>query len=155
MLLLGFAENSVQLVPDGTLFLHIILIIIMVYVLNKTLFSPINHILEERERRTRGRSGEADKILKQVESSLTRYERSLREARAEGYRLLEQARAAAVQSRQALLSQLHDEIDFSVAEQRRLISEQSERARVVLESDARRIAADISQQILNRPISGV
>jgi len=43
---LGFAENSIQLVPDGTLLLHILIILVMVYVLNATLFKPINRILQ-------------------------------------------------------------------------------------------------------------
>jgi F0F1-type ATP synthase membrane subunit b/b' len=48
MTFVAFAENSIQLVPDGTLFLHIIIILLMVFVLNATLFKPINRILEER-----------------------------------------------------------------------------------------------------------
>ena len=39
--ILGFAEDSIQLVPDGTLVLHVIIILVMVYVLNATLFKPI------------------------------------------------------------------------------------------------------------------
>ena len=70
MIFLAFAENSIQLVPDGTLFLHIAIILIMVFVLNRTLFKPINRILDERERRTRGRSGEAHDILQRVEEGL-------------------------------------------------------------------------------------
>jgi len=42
---LGFAENSIQLVPDGTLILHVIIILVMIYVLNTTLYQPINRIL--------------------------------------------------------------------------------------------------------------
>ena len=98
MIFLGFAENPV-LVPDGTIFLHIIIILVMVYVLNATLFKPINRILEERERRTRGRSGEAKGIIQEVEDKLAAYERSLREARSEGYRLMEQERAEAMRER--------------------------------------------------------
>ena len=49
---LGLAENSIQLVPDGTLILHVLIILVMVYVLNATLFKPINQILAARERRT-------------------------------------------------------------------------------------------------------
>src|SRR5947209_1129969 len=58
---LGFAENSIQLVPDGTLLLHVLIILVMVYVLNATLFRPINRILEARDKRTRGRLTEARK----------------------------------------------------------------------------------------------
>ena len=63
---LGLAENSIQLVPDGTLILHVIIILVMVYVLNATLFKPINQILESREKRTRGRLSEAQEVMKSV-----------------------------------------------------------------------------------------
>ena len=42
MLCLALAEGSIQLVPEGTVFFHIAVIILMVYVLNATLFRPIN-----------------------------------------------------------------------------------------------------------------
>jgi len=151
MILLGFAENSIQLVPDGTLILHIAIIVLMIYLLNKTLFRPINIILAERERRTSGGTGEAQDILKRVANSLNRYERSLRDARTEGYRLLEQERATALLERQNLLNSLRVEIESSTEEQKNLLRTQSEQARTLLEADARKIAADISSQILNRP----
>ena len=151
MILLGFAENSIQLVPDGTLFLHIAIIVLMIYLLNKTLFRPINKILADRERRTRGGTGEAHDILQRVVNSMNSYERSLRDARTEGYRLLEQERATALLERQNLLNSLRVEIESSTEEQKNLLRTQSEQARTSLESDARKIAADISSQILNRP----
>src|SRR5215216_3613820 len=142
MTLLAFAENSIQLVPDGTLFLHILIILVMVFVLNATLFKPINRILEERERRTRGRSGEAHDILQRVEEKVTQYERTLREARAAGYQLMEQERAAALSERQARLNAVKDEINSSVGEQKEAIHAQVEDARATLEQEARRIAAE-------------
>jgi F-type H+-transporting ATPase subunit b len=148
---LALADNSIQLVPDGTLILHVILIILMVFILNITLFRPINRILEERERRTRGRSGEAQDILRRVESSIGQYERSLREARAEGYHLLEQQRTEAMRERQAGLSSLREELSRSVEEQKGTIQTQKDQARTALGDDARRIAAQIRSQILHRP----
>jgi F-type H+-transporting ATPase subunit b len=153
MIFLAFAENSIQLVPDGTLFLHIAIILVMVFVLNATLFKPINRILEERDRRTRGRSSEAQDILQRVEENLTRYERTLREARAEGYRLMEQERAAAVSDRQAKVNAVREEINRSITEQKEAINTQVEEARAALEQEARRLASEIGSQILHRPIS--
>ena len=43
------AETSIQLVPDGTLLLHLLMVGVMVAVLNRTLLKPINQILAERE----------------------------------------------------------------------------------------------------------
>jgi F-type H+-transporting ATPase subunit b len=153
MIFLAFAENSIQLVPDGTLLLHITIILVMVFVLNATLFKPINRILEEREKRTRGRTGEARDILQRVDEKLAQYEHSLREARAEGYRLMEQERATAMSERQTQLGVVREEINRSMTEQKQAVRTQVEEARTTLESDARRFAAEIGAQILNRPIS--
>ncbi|MBA3248705.1 MAG: hypothetical protein H0T63_11575 [Pyrinomonadaceae bacterium] len=155
MLFLGFLQNSIQLVPDGTIFLHIALIIFMVYVLNATLFRPINRILEERERRTRGRSGEAQDTLRRVDANLKRYENSLREARVEGYQRLEQERAEAMRVRQAQVDKVRAEVTQSIAEQKTAIQVQTTEARASLEGDARRIAGEISSQLLRRPGGGV
>jgi F-type H+-transporting ATPase subunit b len=147
----GLAENSIQLVPDGTLFLHIILIILMVFILNLTLFRPINQILAERERQTHGRMSGAQKIFNQIESDLGRYEQSLRGARAEGYQFLEQQRTEALQERQGMLHRLREELEVSSEQQKNSIQAQAENARLTLEEDSRRVAAEISQHILRRP----
>jgi F-type H+-transporting ATPase subunit b len=153
MIFLCFAENSIQLVPDGTLFLHIALILLMVFVLNATLFKPINRILEERERRTRGRSGNARDILRDVEEKVSLYEHTLREARSEGYRLMEQERATALRERQIKLDAVREEIGRSIAEQKEAINAQVERARATLKADALQVAAELGAHILHRPIS--
>ena len=150
---LALAENSIQLVPDGTLFLHIALIILMVFVLNITLFRPINKVLEEREKRTRGRSGEAQDILGRVESGLKRYETSLREARLEGYHLLEAQRTEAMSVRQSQLGKVREELRGLVEVEKDSIRTQTDAARDALAGDARRFAAEISDQVLRRGAS--
>lgn len=155
MILLAFAENSIQLVPDGTLLLHVFIILLMVFILNRTLFKPINRILEERDKRTRGRSGQARKILSDVEAKLSAYERALREARAEGYRLMEQERAEAIRERQIKLNAIREEIGRTVAAEQESIRAQAEAARATLESNAYEIAAEISAHILRRPVDQV
>lgn len=153
MIFLGLAENSIQLVPDGTLFLHIAIILVMVFVLNATLFKPINRILEEREKRTRGRSGEAREILGRVDAGLNRYERTLREARAEGYRLIEQQRTLAMNTRQERLGAVKEEINASLVAEKQTIQAQAVEARATLAKDSRRLAAEIGEHILHRPIT--
>jgi F-type H+-transporting ATPase subunit b len=153
MIFLGFAENSIQLVPDGTLFLHIAIILVMVFVLDHTLFKPINRILGEREKRTRGRSGEARDILLRVEESTANYERALREARSEGYRLMEQVHEEAMRERQNVLDTIREEVNSSIMEQKEAITAQTEEARATLGSDALRMGREIGERILHRPIS--
>jgi F-type H+-transporting ATPase subunit b len=150
---LGFAESSIQLVPDGTLILHVIIILVMVYVLNATLYKPINRILEAREKRTKGRLGEAQEILQDVSSKLSEYERSLRQARAEAYQFTEAESAAAMQERQKKLNEMRQQLSESVARERQAIQAQADEARASLESDAQRIAQEIGSRVLDRPFA--
>ena len=83
MFLLVFQE--VRLVPDGSLLIHIALILIMIWVLNRTLFRPVNRIIEARERNKGGHSSEAQEILKSVGEKQSRIEAAMLEARSEGY----------------------------------------------------------------------
>jgi len=150
---LGLAENSIQLVPDGTMLLHVLIILLMVYVLNATLFKPINQILEAREKRTRGRLTEAQEILANVSGKMTEYERALRAARTEAYAFSEHERAGAMQDRQQKLDEMRASLRDSMTREKESIQRQTETARVTLEADARRIAVEIGSLVLSRPIT--
>ena len=150
---LGFAENSIQLVPDGTLILHVIIILLMVYVLNATLYRPINQILESREKRTRGRLTEAQEIMQSVSEKLREYERSLRQARAEAYAQTESQRAAAMKERQQNLNEMRAQLTQMMMQEKKTIEQQAADARVVLEAEARRLAREIGSRVLSRPLS--
>jgi F-type H+-transporting ATPase subunit b len=150
---LGFAENSIQLVPDGTLILHVLIILVMVYVLNATLFKPINRILEARERRTKGRLSEAQEILRTVSEQLASYERQLRQARGAAYAFSESERAAAMQERQQKLTEMRQQLSESIAQEKKAIEQQADEARGTLEVESRRLAREIGARVLSRPIT--
>src|ERR1051326_7895993 len=149
---LGLAENSIQLVPDGTLILHVIIILFMVFVLNATLYKPINRILEAREKRTRGRMSEAQEIMTDVSQKLTNYERQLRQARANAYAMSEQERTAAMQERQQKLNEMRQQLSESIAKEKQMIAQQAEGARSSLETESHRIASEISPRVLGRTV---
>jgi F-type H+-transporting ATPase subunit b len=143
-------SESIQLVPDGTLIIHIAIIITMVFVLNRFLFKPVSRVLSEREARTHGRVSEAREMIQRVTESLSRYETSLRQARAEGYSLMEQRQSEAYSERQRKLASMRKEVEGQIEEQKQEIRSQADVARATLENEARRVAADISSQILRR-----
>lgn len=151
---LAFAGPSIQLVPDGTLIFHLILIIVMVSVLNATLLKPINRILEERDRRTKGRLTEAQSTMLKVEQEMREYERRLREARSQGYALIEKERTAVAQERERKVGEVKRQLGETVLKQREVLSKEIEQAKTALGKDARRLAIDISSQILHRPVRG-
>lgn len=150
---LGLAENPIQLVPDGTLILHVLIILVMVYVLNATLFKPINKILAARDQRTRGRLSEAQEILKNVSEQLANYERQLRQARGEAYAFSESERAEAMQERQSKLNEMRQQLSESIAQEKKAIAQQADEARGTLKVESRRLAREIGARVLSRPIT--
>jgi len=144
------AETSIQLVPDGTLLLHVLMVAVMVFVLNRTLLKPINQILAEREKQIAGRIKEAEALAAETEEKLRRYNTALREARADGYRLLEKERATALTEKDEKVRSFRDEISKTVAVQIEQTRQQEQRVRAELESQAVAAGDLISSQILRR-----
>ena len=153
MVLLGLAGNAIQLVPDGTLLLHLAVIAVMVALLNATLLKPINRILENRERRTKGRFAEAQSILASLSERLLEYESRLRQARAEGYVLLEEERAAVSRERESKVAEIKVEVATWLQEQKEKLRLDAEQIRVTLEIDAKTMALEIARQILHREVN--
>lgn len=147
MVLLAFAE-SIQLFPDGTLFIHIALILLMIWVLNRTFFRPINRVIESREKNKGGHSSEADAILKDVTEKQAKYNRESLAARTEGYELIEKERSAAISARQAKIATAKSETTASLASDKQQIREQAAEAKAVLGKEAEAMAEKISVSIL-------
>jgi len=145
------AETSIQLVPDGTLLLHLLLVVVMVIVLNRTLLKPINRILAEREKQITGRLREAEAMAAESQEKLKKYNDMLRDARAAGYKLLEKERAEGLKEKEQQLRQQRDELSKQVAAQLEQTRRQEAAVKSELEAQAASIGSLISSQILRRP----
>lgn len=149
MVVLAFAESSaIQLVPDGTILIHIALILIMIWVLNRTFFRPINRVIAAREKNKGGRFGEAEEILRQVAEKNARFENVLREARLEGYNKIETERGAALTEKQAKVETVKAEVEQKVVVEKDALARQAEEARRQIAAEARVLAEKISSNIL-------
>ena len=152
LILLAFSSSSIQLVPDGTLLFHLALIICMVAIVNATLLKPINRILEEREKRTKGRVAEAQALQSSLDEKLRQYERALREARANGYALTEEQRKAASQEHNRQVAAVKAEVNEILEREKRAMKAEEEGIKNTLIQDARVRAQEIGAQILGRPV---
>jgi F-type H+-transporting ATPase subunit b len=150
--LLALAGSAIQLVPDGTLLFHLVLIVVMVSLLNVTLLKPINRVLEERERRTKGRFGEAQSVLASIDEKMREYERQLREARASGYTLLELERSAASQEREQRVAGVKEEVTKWRDEEKAKLKRDEADVQASLMIDARLRASEIGGRILGRSV---
>jgi F-type H+-transporting ATPase subunit b len=142
------AEASIQLVPDGTLLLHLLMVAAMVVVLNRTLLKPINKILADREKYILGRVEEAKDLLNSANEKRAEYQASLKAARTEGYHLLERERAQAVKDKDEKIKNFREETKRMLAREIEITESQENQVRSELETQAESISALITKLIL-------
>lgn len=147
MHLLALAE-SIQLFPDGTLFIHIALILLMIWVLNRTLFRPINAVIESRETQKGGHGGEAESILKDVNEKESKYKNALLDARTAGYEMIEKEQKKATTAREQKLADVKAETAAGFEAGKADLEKEATEARATIDSDAAKIADKITASIL-------
>lgn len=147
MSLLAFA-GSIQLFPDGTIFIHIALILIMIWILNRTFFKPINRVLAARDRNKFGPGGEADKILNDALEKEAKLNKEMLGARNEGYELIEKQRAEAVEQRAKRIADAKAETAAKLAAEKQALADQAEAARAAVAAEAEVLADKIAGNIL-------
>lgn len=151
---LAFAEGGAKIYPDGSLVFILVLFLIFVFVLNRILFKPIGNVLDERESLTDGARAEARAAVNQYSSRLSEYENSIRHARAEGYRKLEQERAVLLQERSQIIEDAKREAHSRIEQGKAEIARQADEARSALDVESRQIAERISRTVLGRTVGG-
>ncbi len=147
MYLLAFAE-SIQLFPDGTLFIHIGMILIMIWVLNRTLFRPINRVLEEREKAKGGAGGAAEKILDEVSEKEAGYNAAMLETRSKGYEIIEKEQKKAIEAREKKLGEVKSEVAQNFESGKAELEKQTAEARSSIGANAEQMADKIAASIL-------
>ena len=151
----AFAEGGGNIIsPDGSLVFILILFLIFVFVMNRLLFRPIGRVLDERQTLIEGSANEARASRRRYDSKLADYEATIRQARADGYRRLEQERAAALEQRNKVIEDAKQQAHQEIGNARQEIGKQASLARAALESEGRQIAERITRTILGRTVGG-
>lgn len=141
-------QESIQLFPDGTIFIHIALILAMIWVLNRTFFRPINKILESRESSKGGYGSEAEKILADVSEKESRLNKAMLEARTSGYQLIEKERAAAVEARAQKLANAKAEAGARLSSEKQRIANEADAVKKEVAAEAEVLAEKITENVL-------
>ncbi len=142
------ALQAVQLFPDGTLFIHVGLILLMIWVLNRTLYRPINRVLALREKNKGGQSSEAAGILKDVSEKDARYVKEMLDTRSKGYELIEKEQKAAVEAREKQLGEVKAEIADKFSKGKADLEKNAAEAHDAISSAAEKMADRIAAGIL-------
>lgn len=149
MYFLAFAE-SIQLVPDFSMLIHIALILIMIWILNRTFFGPINKVIAERERSEWGGMSEADEILREAAEKRERYRQEMLDARSSGYELIEAERKAAIDERESRIATERSKIEDMVNSEHSKLTGEMEEAKASLAREADVLSDQISSKVLGK-----
>jgi len=147
MHLLLFAE-TIQLFPDGTIFLHIAILLGMIWILNRTLYKPINRVLEAREKNKGGLGGEAAEILGRVDEKESRYSRELLETRTQAYEMVENEQRQATAEREEKIAQAKAETSQKFEAEKGDLTAQAAAARSEIGANAEKMADHIASSII-------
>ena len=145
------AENILAI--DGSFLFVFIAILLLIFILNATLFRPINAILAEREKMSGGTSHEARDLIKDYERKVMLYEDGIRNARHEAYQYAEAQRREALADRQDVIAQAKTAATAQIEAAKQDIAQQGMNARTQLEHDAQSMAVRISASLLHRPVN--
>lgn len=142
------AAETIQLFPDGTLFLHVALILVMIWVLNRTLYRPITKVIEIREKNKGGHSSEAELLLKDVEEKQARYDREMLDTRSKGYELIEKEQKKATAAREQKLADAKADTAEKFKQGKADLEKQAAEVHATLGTEAEKIADSIAKNIL-------
>jgi F-type H+-transporting ATPase subunit b len=128
--------------------IHVGLVLLMIYVLNRTFFRPINRVIESREKNKGGRSVEAEEIMRDVAAKREKYDLAMRDARTKGYGIVDKDRAKALKKKEDKIAAVKESIAATFAEETAELEGQTAAAREAIRSDAEKLADKISATIL-------
>lgn len=147
MIVLAFAE-SVQIMPDFALVVHVLIILVMIWVLNRTFFRPINRVISARDTGKGGHASETEKMIETAARKEQQYKDDLLSARNEGYELIESKRTAAVETRQEKVAAAKTEVLAKKAADMEELDGLTAAARNTISEEAVKLADEIRSNVI-------
>jgi len=139
-----------ELVPDYSLIVQIILFVVLWMGLKKLLFEPVLGVLEEREHRTAGRMALAGQEKARAGEAKGEYEAAIREARVKVARESEAAEKAAWEEHGKAVAAARGKAAEEIGRSRGELAAAVEEARGRLKAEAEKIAEEMLERVTGR-----
>jgi F-type H+-transporting ATPase subunit b len=127
-------------------------IIVLVFILNRWLFGPLNAILTQRQNEIDAAREEFESAQRVQNDRLEAVEARVAESRKESFAIREQAHGEAREHRDQVLAAAREDAAKEIEGARAEITKQIDAARGQLENDADEIAKTIAERVLGRPV---
>lgn len=135
---------------DSSIIPAILIFLALIFTLNQLLFKPLLKIQAERESRSSGLMARSRHELEHQQDLFQKYEETIKGARTEGYRRVDQRRGEALGKRSEALDAARKAAERMTQESRESIQAEVQAAKTQMASEAREIARRIAATILRR-----
>lgn len=138
---------------DVTALIISVLVFGLVFVLKNAFFEPLATAMETRQDRVERAASAWDDAQKTISDSRAEVAAAVQQTRNEGYRLLDEARSDAQQTARAELDQGRESSQKQIADAKKRLSDEADKAVLKLERDAESLAGEIASRILGRDVA--
>jgi F-type H+-transporting ATPase subunit b len=140
-------------IPDLSVLWVIFFVLLAVGVVNALLLKPLVRIMHEREHAITSARQMADKAAAEAAAAAAQFEAKTTAARAELHRDMDEARKAALATREQLLADTRTEVGAKLKDAVDQLRTEADQARGRLDADAEALAKAITERVLERKVS--
>ena len=141
------------MIPDLSVLWVIGIVLLLIGTLNHLLFKPLAGVLAARDRAVQSARVTAERASAEARAAMDSFDARTREARAEIYRQMDEARRTALDARGELLASARRQAEDAITEATTRVRAEVADARARLERDADSLATTIVERVLGRQVS--
>ena len=140
----------ITVIPDGSFVIQMINFLVLLWILNLVFFKPIRKVLIQRKEKITGLEEGVEKLAKEVVEKDNAFENGLKEARIKGLKEKETFIEEASGEEKEIIEKINKKAQAKLAEIKKQVAEETEKARAELEKDIENYARGIGEKILGR-----
>ena len=140
----------ITVIPDGSFVIQMINFLVLLWILNLVFFKPIRKVLIQRKEKITGLEEGVEKLAKEVVEKDNAFENGLKEARVKGLKEKESFIEEASGEEKEIIEKINKKAQAQLAEIKKQVAEETEKARAELEKDIENYARGIGEKILGR-----
>jgi F-type H+-transporting ATPase subunit b len=138
---------------DISILYQIILFVVLWLILNKVLFQPYLHLLDERERRTSGAEHDSADLEQEAARLRAQYEEKIAQAQAAGYAAKDRIVQDGRQQREKILAQAREEASRALERVRHEVAAALAQEKQLAAAEASVVAGEMVSKALGRKVA--
>lgn len=142
----------VEVIPDYTMLIQMIIFLALIFVLNILLYKPILSIIDRRKKQLEESENEIKLFNESVEKRVAEYEEKLKQAKIKATELKKEIIQEGANQAKNIVDAVRNEIPVMAREFQQKMDKEVEKAKLVLDSHSKELSVQIAQKVLGRPV---